>query len=1179
MKPENLEPSVRKIGISAKVCASHMKIVQRTVNFGIVNEGSKSDMKIYIYNESAIPLVYKVKKSGNLDSSFIHIKDSAKGIIKPYGNSSIPVVFLPTIMKGKINEKITIKNILDNNDTQEITLKAYVKKPSHFSLEKNIQRISFGEVCIGNESQQMSFVLRNTSSKQRVFQVYSDPILPQQFGNISVTPFLIVSASTVGTICLSDEKRIQYEEEMEKLKRKARIHRRKGRPEMAGRVKAQIDRLQTIVNGQSLSDENENTNTSAATNTATTNDSATTPISSPVPFLTPPNNNNKNNTSNNTDQILVEEIRPKNGLRITLKPDVSVCIYVAFSTKFVSYINVSKNERESKSHSINLSGKITVSEARYDDEEGRKKIDFDVEIINPYERVNEETNISCNSEGSMKKNRIRKYSYSSASEISDSTLNKKSLLPSLKGKIICSIAKEFLVEGSTNKILLRNTNQTTITLISKSPYPSFVAISIPDYETDYGTIQFNLNDESSKNLQLIPESQSLLLSSSPSSSSSAAISASSSSSSILQTTTIISNEEKGSGMKSPKNYNTDLKFIIPAFNTVTIYVTCELIDRIDKIKENYQISTVKISSILDSTIIEEIPLYIAPITPSFRVNSNELSLEPCGTYILGSTLTTNIRVCNLSKKQLTLKLSHIDNKKVLYNIKYNETIILKKKDNITITIKCIPFFYITQLSFSLLIKNTDFPYDQIPININGNITNSICFDFIDKKDMCINFGLCPIMKYDVNVNNKGFEQLTKIESINIKNISTLNILLKVYSNISKQCEVWADPEGLVPLEYIKMKTNETITCYIGLYPYLPQDNQESGKCREIKGGLIFQAYHFSNTKTIEEIKNSSPIYKAVMDIKAIVGVSILSVDQTSITTEIIYNSNGISPPSNTIISLYNNSTHLLLPFHIAVESYSPANLVSFSFKPSSSVIKPLNYEMINIELIPKSCGLFNLILRVYNNNYINNYQTIAITGIIDEECINISVLKPEEDNTIPLQLTSPLLLSPSNSNHSFHKISTQYSPYSERTILRYALGRVLITPVDGCYSYKILGRTTECVSNSSTTTPPQTSDKSEEKKHLEIEVEDNENDNKKENELLEITNISDKCIKIFPASNLPLVIKWITITPIETSDYDFNSDSTNICDKNSLNIIGECIIIPPGTSVCAKLQFNEEIPV
>lgn len=44
------EPIIRKITISAKLCYSHMRINQRSINFGNINEGSKLDMKIYIHN-------------------------------------------------------------------------------------------------------------------------------------------------------------------------------------------------------------------------------------------------------------------------------------------------------------------------------------------------------------------------------------------------------------------------------------------------------------------------------------------------------------------------------------------------------------------------------------------------------------------------------------------------------------------------------------------------------------------------------------------------------------------------------------------------------------------------------------------------------------------------------------------------------------------------------------------------------------------------------------------------------------------------------------------------------------------------------------------------------------------------------------------------------------------------
>lgn len=902
-----------------------------------------------------------------------------------------------------------------------------MKKQSHFTIEK-ASYIHFGDVYLGGESDSFEFVMKNTSKKQRIFFVFSDPLPPQQFGRLLLTPFLFLSASKVGTLCLSEEKRAEYEEEMEQLLRKVKVHKRKGRPEIAGIIEAQLDKIKTIVNNSTASE-----------------------------------------TNNTDEKCIVEEMRPKNGLRITLNPNVSVNISVIFYAKLLSILNT-----DIKCRSCSLSSRIIINESRYDDEESKKKIDFDVQIINPYESTDEQTSIKADSGLTT---HMRRYSVTEPTDV-----NTKFNISDFK----IYIPQEYLLEGINKTILLRNTNQSAFSIESNCKYPSFIRVSIPSSETAYGKIQL-LCDDSAKSIQLISESD--------------------------------DNNDN-------TNDNTNITFILPSNKSITIYISCDL-THIEDIKENQQISNVLINSIISNNIIDTISLCVAPITPLFSTESNEISLEPSGTYILGSVLYTNLKITSLANEEINLKIECIDNKKYLYSIKFDENIILSPNEEKILDIQCVPFFYVNKLSFILNIKHTEFPYEEIGVVVSGNVTNSICFDFLDREESTINFGLCPILPY--NVEDKNIP-LAKIEKIKLKNISNLSLLLKVFTNLSKQCEIYTDAEGTDKIEYVKLNPDSIITLYIGLFPYISQEDQTNGKCREIKGGLIIQAYHNSSKIDFEEIKKKQPIYKTIMDIKAIVGVSFLTItspdmiDENNIFNDIIFNKNDDSLTSITNITILNKSSHLELPYHVAIDPSSQIKTISFDFNPPTGLLKPLENQIINVQIKPKSCGLFKLCLKIYNNNYTNLFNSVIINGVIDEECLDIQIERKDKDNNI--------IILNSNNYHG---------------------GSVLLKPTDESFSY-----------------------------YLEKTEEDND--------IIRLTNITNDVITIVPISKSPIIIEWIDTTNSNEEEFTvakefmltyhefISTDEDKLLDGNS-GFIGNSIKIPSKGSVTAKIKFKQDKPV
>eukprot|EP00178_Gracilaria_changii_P005369 TRINITY_DN187_c1_g2_i1.p1 TRINITY_DN187_c1_g2~~TRINITY_DN187_c1_g2_i1.p1 ORF type:complete len:1152 (+),score=162.00 TRINITY_DN187_c1_g2_i1:3748-7203(+) len=120
----------RELPFTMRACKSAMSISPLShLNFGIISVGEQRDKAFNIVNLSETPLLYEIRKSGasNTRDLRFNLGASFRGAISPYYTKAVPFIYAPTV-QGKFEERIVIKNRLDESGDRQIVVKAFVVK-------------------------------------------------------------------------------------------------------------------------------------------------------------------------------------------------------------------------------------------------------------------------------------------------------------------------------------------------------------------------------------------------------------------------------------------------------------------------------------------------------------------------------------------------------------------------------------------------------------------------------------------------------------------------------------------------------------------------------------------------------------------------------------------------------------------------------------------------------------------------------------------------------------------------------------------------------------------------------------------------------------------------------------------------------------------------------------------
>lgn len=223
--PKDLKPLEIPVIFNEATSASFVS--SHSLSFGTIQRNNVYQRKLYIMNESALPLLF------NFKSAEVLFKTKKTGVVLPFGSISAPFSLCPKI-DGEMLEKIFVQNILNPNEQQEVQIRGTVYKRSNFIV--NPISIDFGNVYLGQSSTKFLVFVTNTSSADNEFNF-------SHFHReeLQCKPLITFQLKNSDSRRLNESMRIQ----VEKMEQKVRCLQRKKKAAYAERLQVLIENLKS----------------------------------------------------------------------------------------------------------------------------------------------------------------------------------------------------------------------------------------------------------------------------------------------------------------------------------------------------------------------------------------------------------------------------------------------------------------------------------------------------------------------------------------------------------------------------------------------------------------------------------------------------------------------------------------------------------------------------------------------------------------------------------------------------------------------------------------------------------------------------------------------------------------------------------------------------------------------
>ena len=232
--PAELVPkTIREMSVLSRVCSSVMFISQARIQLGKLQKNEVRSRTIVLANVSAVPLLYRVRKTGSIASNDLHIMQGGQGVVTPFQKKEIHFMFKPS-MAGAYSEDLLIENVLDSSNSQTVYLRAFVEAPQTFSLKPGA--MDFGGVSAGDASQSCVLELSNISFRTRRYVIYLDAkstpfkhcVIHTQFEPLGPQAVILSKATA---------------EKIEKQQRRLQIALTKGQQKKQDKINKLLDKL------------------------------------------------------------------------------------------------------------------------------------------------------------------------------------------------------------------------------------------------------------------------------------------------------------------------------------------------------------------------------------------------------------------------------------------------------------------------------------------------------------------------------------------------------------------------------------------------------------------------------------------------------------------------------------------------------------------------------------------------------------------------------------------------------------------------------------------------------------------------------------------------------------------------------------------------------------------------
>ncbi|WWC93575.1 hypothetical protein V866_000410 [Kwoniella sp. B9012] len=227
------ELPIRDLIIRSSCVRSVLEVQQSSINFGGCDKGEIKEKTIVIHNKSDTIGLFRLRTSGSIASGDLKLGLGRYGVISAFGRKEVKNFSFTPSLVGNYQEMITVENVLDGYNDQNLSVKAVVRKIPAFKVEPD--NLDFGIVNLTNanlkqgststsSTTRQSFILTNISKHEKTFVITIEPKVSPSLAFAQIN--LIRDEKDVGLALSKVE-----EEEVEAILQKLKIAKRKKKQE------------------------------------------------------------------------------------------------------------------------------------------------------------------------------------------------------------------------------------------------------------------------------------------------------------------------------------------------------------------------------------------------------------------------------------------------------------------------------------------------------------------------------------------------------------------------------------------------------------------------------------------------------------------------------------------------------------------------------------------------------------------------------------------------------------------------------------------------------------------------------------------------------------------------------------------------------------------------------------
>eukprot|EP01134_Creolimax_fragrantissima_P000964 CFRG0964T1 len=234
---------VRELRVIGKACTSAVSVGQKYINFGnMTKKDHVAQIKtLIINNNTELPMLYKVVKSGSIASGDLHIREGRAGVVRPFDKRGVNFVFKPSF-SGVFKESLKICNVLDETSQEEVTVKAIVKSPMAFHIKSLL--VDFGAVMVGLRSKSGSIIVTNNTTHTRSYVIRLDRGMCTVSGVRLEFDFEAADDADLGLISQKNLDKIEV------LEQKLKIATRKEQHDKRAEIEGKLRKLRTPISAK-----------------------------------------------------------------------------------------------------------------------------------------------------------------------------------------------------------------------------------------------------------------------------------------------------------------------------------------------------------------------------------------------------------------------------------------------------------------------------------------------------------------------------------------------------------------------------------------------------------------------------------------------------------------------------------------------------------------------------------------------------------------------------------------------------------------------------------------------------------------------------------------------------------------------------------------------------------------